>query len=253
MIPTLLANFFVIFASLFLLWLLSVRLRDASIIDPFWGFGFVMVAWTSLLVTGTGNFRAWLVMFLVSIWGLRLSGYLLWRNWGHEEDRRYAAMRNARGESFWWKSLYVVFWLQAALLWLISFPVQSTIALSNTELWWLDFVGITMFAIGLFFESVGDYQLSKFKADEDNRGKVLDRGLWRLTRHPNYFGDFCVWWGLFLVAAAAGCPWTIFSPIIMSFFLMRVSGVTMLERDIEERRPAYREYIQGTNAFFPGP
>ena len=131
------------------------------------------------------NARAWLMVALVSIWGLRLSAYLLWRNWGHDEDRRYRAMRDRRDESFWWTSLFIVFWLQAGLMWLISFPIQFVVATSTSELWWLDYVGFVCFSVGLFFESVSDFQLAKFLAEPNSRGKVLDRGLWGLTRHPN--------------------------------------------------------------------
>ena len=244
-------NLVAVFLLLSALWIVSVKIRDASIIDPFWGFGFVVVAWLSWFCFGTPSSRALLVTILVSLWGLRLSGYLLWRNLGHEEDRRYAAMREKRGDSFWWKSLFIVFWLQALLLVVISVPVQFSVT-STASIGWLDVVGCLLFGTGLFFETVGDWQLSRFKNNPDNSDKILDSGLWGLTRHPNYFGDFCVWWGLFLFAAAAGGWWTIFSPILMSVLLMRVSGVTLLESDIAERRPKYREYIQTTNAFFPG-
>ena len=241
-----------VFLLLFLLWIVSVRIRDASIIDPFWGFGFVVVAWVCWLRFGGSNPESGLVTFLVSIWGLRLSAYLLWRNLGHEEDRRYAAMREKRGDSFWWKSLYIVFWLQALLLVVISVPIQFSVTSTNGSIGWLVLMGCSVFAVGLFFETIGDWQLARFKANPANHGSILDTGLWGLTRHPNYFGDFCVWWGLYLVAAAAGGWWTVFSPVLMSFLLMRVSGVTLLESDIAERRPGYREYIQSTNAFFPG-
>ena len=241
-----------VFLLLFLLWIASVRIRDASIIDPFWGFGFVVVAWISYIRFGGTNPGPRLVTLLVTIWGQRLSGYLSWRNLGHEEDRRYAAMREKRGDSFWWKSLFIVFLLQAVLLVVISVPIQVAATSIRVGIGWLGIVGCVVFAVGLFFETVGDWQLARFKSDTANSGKILDTGLWGLTRHPNYFGDFCVWWGLYLIAAAAGGWWTIFSPILMSFLLMRVSGVRLLESDIVERRPEYREYIRSTNAFFPG-
>ena len=252
MLDVFLASLATIFLLLFGLWIVSVKIRDAGIIDPFWGFGFVVIAWLAFLRFGGSNPRAIMVTLLVSLWGLRLSGYLLFRNLGHEEDRRYAAMREKRGDSFWWKSLFIVFWLQALLLVVISVPIQFSLTSTRGDIGWLDIVGCIVFAVGLFFETVGDWQLAKFKSDPANSGKILDTGLWGLTRHPNYFGDFCVWWGLFLIAAAAGGWWTIFSPILMSFLLMRVSGVKLLESDIAERRPKYREYIESTNAFFPG-
>lgn len=253
-------NLLCLLSLLGLTWIISVWKRDAGIIDPIWGLGFVVVAWCTWFTSGFSestiiHVRACILCLLVTLWGLRLFGYLLWRNLGeHEEDRRYAAMRAARGDAFWWKSLYVVFGLQAGLLWIISFPIQMAIATDvGDPLGILDFVGIALWAIGLFFESVGDWQLMKFKSDPNNKGKVLDRGLWRYTRHPNYFGDFCVTWGFYCFAVAAGAPWTVFGPLLMSFFLLKVSGVAMLERDIGQRRPAYREYIERTNAFFPGP
>ena len=251
---TVLANLALTMALLTLLWGLSVRLRDVSIIDPYWGFGFAIVAWATFLLERPTGARSILICSLTTLWGLRLSGYLLWRNWGHEEDRRYRAMRDARGESFWYRSLWIVFWLQAALLWIISFPVQITMIADKTApLGILDWMGVLVWAIGFTFETVGDFQLSRFKADPANKGKVFDRGLWRYTRHPNYFGDFCIWWGLYMIAVSAGAWWTFFGPLLMSFFLLKVSGVAMLERTITERRPGYQEYIEKTNAFFPGP
>lgn len=248
-------NLALVLGLVVLLWAASVRLRDASIVDPFWGTGFVVVAWSTKLLGGSDHWRSWLLVCLVTAWGLRLSIYLLRRNMGHGEDRRYAAMRQRRGPSFWWVSLGTVFLLQGVLLWVISMPIQAgQIATpAHGGFGVFDGVGVVLFALGLFFESVGDWQLSRFRSDERNRGRVMDRGLWRYTRHPNYFGDFCVWWGLYLVAVAGGAWWTIFGPALMSFFLLRVSGVSLLERDITDRRPEYRRYQQATSAFFPRP
>jgi steroid 5-alpha reductase family enzyme len=151
-------------------------------------------------------------------------------------------------------SLLTVFGLQGFLLWIISMPIQiGPFSPSEAPLGWLDSLGVGIWAVGVFFESVGDWQLARFKSEPANRGKVMDRGLWAYTRHPNYFGDFCVWWGLYLVAAAGGAWWTVFGPLLMSFFLLKVSGVAMLERTITDRRPDYVDYIKRTNAFFPGP
>lgn len=236
-----------------LVWLLSLILRDASIIDPFWGMGFVLVAFVSLCVNHPSNPRAWLLTLLTSVWAARLSTYLLVRNWGHGEDRRYRAMREHHGARFWWVSLLTVFLLQAVLLWFVSLPIQAAACLSESAWSWLDLVGCLLWAVGVSFEALGDWQLARFKSDPRNAGAVMDRGLWRYTRHPNYFGDFCVWWGIFLIAAAGGAWWTVLSPVLMSLLLLRVSGVTLLESSIGERRPAYREYQARTNAFFPGP
>jgi steroid 5-alpha reductase family enzyme len=179
---------------------------------------------------------------------------LLCRNWGHGEDRRYAAMRSSYGGRFWWVSLFTVFLLQAIILWFVSLPIQLAAALNrSTTLGIVDALGTTLWLVGIIFETVGDWQLARFKRDPGNCGMVLNRGLWRYTRHPNYFGDFCAWWGLYLIAAAGGAWMTVFSPLLMSYLLLKVSGVRLLERTIADRRPDYVAYIARTNAFFPGP
>jgi steroid 5-alpha reductase family enzyme len=236
-----------------LLWLLSLWLRDVSIVDVFWGLGFVLVSWITVLSTGLQLDRSWLLVGMTSLWGVRLAAYLAWRNIGKGEDKRYAAMRDKRGSSFRWTSLFIVFWLQGAIMWVVALPLQLGIPQTDS-LSWLDAVGCLLWSVGLFFESVGDFQMARFKSDPSNRGKVFDRGLWRYTRHPNYFGDFLVWWGLFTVAWSAGAPWwTVISPALMSFFLLRVSGVTLLESSLRERTEGYREYVARTSAFFPLP
>ena len=236
------------------LWLVSLIKRDASIIDPVWGTGFALVSWVTLALVAQRTVHTWLLAALVTIWGLRLSIYLLWRNHGKGEDRRYRAMRDKHGPRFWWVSLFTVFWLQALILWFVSLTVQVGMdAGRNDILWPIVIVGVALWLIGFGFETIGDYQLAKFKSAPVNQGKVFDQGLWRYTRHPNYFGDFCIWWGLYLVASAAGAWWTVLSPALMSFLLMRVSGVTLLESDIADRRPEYADYQRRTNSFFPRP
>ncbi len=237
-----------------ILWLVSLKLRDASIIDPFWGLGFVLIVWTLAAWKSPIEPRHWLLAALTTLWGVRLAGYLFRRRRGHGEDRRYAAMRQRHGSSFGWISLWTVFWLQSIVLWFVSLPLQ--VAMLNREQpgWtWLDFLGLSVWLIGFLFETFGDWQLAKFIADPANRGRVLDRGLWRYTRHPNYFGDFCVWWGLYLIAAVGGGMWMIASPLAMSYLLLRVSGVGLLESTIRERRPEYAKYQARTSAFFPWP
>lgn len=237
----------------FLLWLVSVKLRDASIVDMVWGFGFVVITWIAF-ATGGGAFpRRVLMTTMVTLWGLRLTAYLTWRNLGKGEDYRYQAMRREHGERFPIVSLSRVFGLQSVVMWLVSFPVQAAqVAKEPTDLGVLDFVGIGFWAVGLFFEAVGDAQLARFKANPTNAGQVMNRGLWRYTRHPNYFGDFMVWWGFYFVALSTiSAWWTIFGPALMSFFLMRVSGVPLLEKSLRKNRPGYEEYIRRTNAFFP--
>ncbi len=252
----LLSSLLLVIATMTSLWLLSLARRDASIVDPFWGTGFVLVAWFTLLSTSSAqsSFRAWSLAVLTTVWGLRLSLYLLWRNWSHGEDRRYRAMREHHGPRFWWVSLLTVFLLQGLILWIVSMPIQAAmVAAKSKPLDWLDLAGVALCSVGLFFEAVGDFQMSRFQADPQNAGQVMDRGLWRLTRHPNYFGDFCVWWGLYLIAASGGATWTIFSPLLISFLLLKVSGVTLLEKTITSRRPEYAAYQMRTSSFFPWP
>jgi steroid 5-alpha reductase family enzyme len=191
------------------------------------------------------------MLALTALWCVRLSAYITWRNWGQPEDHRYQQIRARNQPGFVWKSLYLVFLLQGVLAWIVSLPLLAAIVLPR-PFDWLDIVGIAVVVFGTVFESVGDFQLSRFKSDPHSRGQVMDRGLWRYTRHPNYFGEFCVWWGFFLLALAAGGWWAVVSPLLMSFLLLKVSGVTLLEQDIGERRPAYCDYIARTNAFFPG-
>ena len=189
---------------------------------------------------------------MTTVWGLRLSLYLLRRNWGRGEDRRYRAMRDKHGSRFWWVSLGTVFLLQGAILWFVSLPLQAGVwPTPPAPLWWLDLVGCGLWTLGFAFEVVGDWQLARFTSDPDNHGRVLDRGLWRYTRHPNYFGDFCVWWGLFLIAAAAGAWWTIPGPLLMSLLLMRVSGVPLLEKDIADAGRVMRTTLPGPALSFP--
>jgi len=246
----------VVFGLMWLLWVVSLVKRDASIVDPFWGAGFAVVAWVAAAWHDFQGPRTLLLVGLTTAWGLRLSLHLLIRNRGEGEDYRYRAMRDKHGPRFWWVSGFTVFGLQAAIMWIVSWPIQFGGGLTTSSspgLGWLDFAGLAVWLIGFAFESVGDYQLAKFKSDAANRGRVLDSGLWRYTRHPNYFGDFCVWWGLFLVAAGGGAWWTILSPLLMSFLLIKVSGVSMLEKTISNRRPEYEAYIRRTSAFFPWP
>lgn len=233
-------------------WPVSILKKDVSIVDSLWSLFFVVAAVAYYVLTPETGPRAWCVVALVTVWGLRLSGYITWRNWGDGEDRRYAAMRERNDPGFWLKSLYIVFLLQAAIAWVVSLPLMGAIT-GQTPMGWLDAVGIFVFGIGLFFEAVGDTQLARFKANPDNKGKVMDTGLWRYTRHPNYFGDFCVWWGFYLIALSAGAWWSFIGPAIMTYALLKFSGVSLLESDIAERRPKYADYKRRTSAFFPLP
>lgn len=231
-------------------WVLSLFRRNVAIVDSVWSLMFIVAACVYAFGAARLGPRAVWVLVLVSAWGLRLSLYITVRNWGHGEDRRYQAIRARNEPNFALKSLYLIFVLQAALAWIISLPLLGAI-LNPSPLGNLDIAGAALWLIGFAFEAGGDWQLARFKANPANQGKVMDTGFWRLTRHPNYFGDFCVWWGFYLMAASAGAWWSIVGPLMLSGLLMRVSGVTLLETDIGERRPQYADYVQRTNAFFP--
>lgn len=242
-------------AAMSALWGLSLALRNASIVDIWWGPGFVLLAGCAAWLGAGGDpGRGALALGCVALWGLRLGAHLAWRNHGQGEDPRYRAMRRHWGERFGLVSLFTVFWLQGALMWFVSLPVQAVAVSPGGPLGRLDAFGATLVAIGLFFEAVGDLQLARFRADPVNAGRVMDRGLWRYTRHPNYFGDCCVWWGLYAIAAATPLGlWTVLSPAAMTFLLLRVSGVALLERSIGKRRPGYADYAARTSAFVPLP
>lgn len=243
----------VILAMMTALWLLSLRLRDASIVDPFWGTGFVVTHWVYFALTPDGYpVRKWLISLLVTVWGLRLSLHLLGRNKGKGEDFRYAKWRREAGASWWWRSYLKVFLLQGVIMWIVSAPLLAAqLYATPDQLTALDWIAIAVWGVGFFFEAVGDWQLARFKANPANKGKVLDTGVWRYTRHPNYFGDATQWWGFYLLAVAGGGFWSFFSPLLMTTLLVRVSGVALLEKTLTETRPQYREYIETTSAFVP--
>ena len=233
-------------------WLVSLVRRNVDVVDSLWSLLFLIalvVYWRLSPVQGE---RGWLLLALVGAWALRLCIYITARNWGHEEDRRYQAIRRRNDPGFAFKSLYLVFLFQALLAWVISLPLLGA-TLADVPLGPLDCLGAALWLIGFTFEAGGDWQLARFKRDPANAGKVMDRGFWRYTRHPNYFGDFAVWWGFYAIALSAGAWWSFVGPAFMSFLLLRVSGVRLLERDIGQRRPEYAEYVRRTNAFFPGP
>jgi steroid 5-alpha reductase family enzyme len=232
-------------------WMVSVAIRNVAFVDSLWSLFFLIAALTFALSVNWLGARGMLVTILVSIWAIRLSAYITARNWGQPEDYRYQAIRAKNEPGFAFKSLYIVFGLQGVLAWIIALPLLPAIT-SPGGIGTLEIVALALWIVGFIFEAGGDYQLSRFKADGGNRGRVLNSGLWRYTRHPNYFGDFCVWWAYYLFAVAAGGWWTILSPLLMSFLLLKVSGVAMLEKTITRRRPGYADYIQRTNAFFPG-
>ena len=234
------------------LWLISLPLRNASIVDVAWGPGFALQAAVYANLTPDGwEPRKVLVLVLVSVWAARLAVHVATRNAGKGEDYRYAAWRAQRGASWWWRSLFSVFVTQGLLGWFIGMPLLAAQAGGAPGWTLLDGVGVALWTIGFAFEAGGDWQLRRFLADAANRGRSLTTGLWRYTRHPNYFGDATQWWGLFAIAAAAGGWWSILSPVAMTFLIVRISGVGMLERTIAERRPDYARYMRTTSAFIP--
>jgi steroid 5-alpha reductase family enzyme len=245
----------VILALMTVLWLVSLLLRNSSIVDIFWGAGFVFAAWTCFALTPSGaEARRLAIAILTSLWGLRLTLHILRRNWGKPEDFRYQKWREESGANWWWFSFFKVFFLQGVLMWVISAPLLAAqISPQPASLGVLDLIGLLLWAIGFFFETVGDSELSRFINNPANKGKVMRYGLWRYTRHPNYFGDSTQWWGFYLFALAAGGWWTVFSPILMTFLLVKVSGVALLDKAMAKRKPGYLEYMQTTSSFFPWP
>jgi len=233
------------------LWLISLALKNASIVDIFWGIGFIIVTWVAYRLAPGYLPRKQLVAALVTIWGLRLAVHIGIRNWGKPEDFRYAQWRAENGTRWWWFSFLQVFFLQGVLMWIISAPLSAAqMSGFPAILTPLDFSGASLLTLGLIFESVGDFQLARFKMNPINKGKLLTTGLWKYTRHPNYFGEAVLWWGFYIIALGAGSWWTICSPILMTYLLMKVSGVAMLERTLKFK-PGYEEYMKRTNAFLP--
>jgi steroid 5-alpha reductase family enzyme len=238
-----------------LIWLLSLAIHDSSIVDIFWGLGFMAIVWSAPASGPEGLApRALLVALLVTTWGIRLSAHILWRNWGRGEDYRYRAWRDQAGATWWWRSYFKVFLVQGVVMWIVAAPVVAVLSRSaHPPLGWTDLLAVAVWAIGFGFETLGDMQLARFKANPANKGRLMTGGVWRYTRHPNYFGDSTVWWGHYLVAVACGAWWSVFSPVLMMYLLLRVSGVSMLERTLRDTKPGYRDYIESTSAFFPWP
>ena len=243
----------VIVGLMSLLWIISVIIRNVSIVDIFWGFGFVLANGFYFISTEGFLPRKIILLIMVSVWGLRLSGYLAWRNIGKGEDYRYQQFRSKYGEKrYWWISFFQTFLLQGVLMWLISAPLLGAQYYGpEKNLGILDYAGIIIWITGIIFEAGGDFQLARFKADPSNKGKVLSSGLWHYTRHPNYFGDSAVWWGYGLICLAAGSIIPVLGSLLMTALIIKVSGVALLEQNLKEKKPEYRDYIQRTSAFFP--
>ncbi len=245
-----------VFSSMLVLavvaWVLSIIIKNVSIVDSLWSLFFAVAAISYGLAVENLSAKGVVVIALVLIWALRLSIYITARNWGDGEDYRYQAIRRRNDPGFAFKSLYIVFGLQAVLAWIISLPLMPAI-LSSSSLGGVDMVALALWTVGFVFEAGGDYQLARFRKDPDSAGKVLNTGFWRYTRHPNYFGDCCIWWAYFLFAVTAGGWWSIIAPLLMTILLLKVSGVSLLEKTITSRRPEYADYQQRTSAFFPLP
>lgn len=233
-------------------WLVSLITRNVGIVDVFWGLAIAGAGVTWAVLSPVDAPRGTLVATLAVIWALRLGGHILWRGWGRPEDRRYREIRARNEPGFTVKSVYLVFGLQAVLAWLVAFPMIGT-ATSTAPLGVPDYAGLALWVTGFLFEAVADAQLAAFQRRDDAGRGVMSEGLWRYSRHPNYFGEFVLWWGVWLMAAGGGAWWTFFGPALLTFFLLKVSGVALTEKDIAGRRPEYQAYIRRTSAFFPAP
>lgn len=235
-----------------LLWLLSLRMRDVSIIDIFWGPGIAGVVDIAAILGQASGPRVSAVLLLVNLWAVRLAAHIFARHEG--EDHRYAAMRHQYGAQWWWWSLVQVFLLQAILIWFIAAPLVAAVMSGRGTIGAMDYLGIGIAALALVTEALADFQLARFRADPANKGKVMDRGLWGWSRHPNYFGEAMLWWGFFLIGYSASHAWWLaLSPLVVTFLLLKVSGVSLMEDRIEDRRPAYAAYKRRVSAFVPWP
>ena len=246
---------YIIIAISILTWLISVFISDVSIVDSVWSIMFLASASYYYSLLDEPSLRTNIIFAFIILWSLRLAIHLTWRNWGEPEDKRYQDIRKNYSPHFEYKSVYIIFLFQALLAWVISAPLyyafQSESNITPNSL--LDSVAIALFVIGFSFEAISDYQLNKFKSDSNNKDKVMNTGLWKYSRHPNYFGEFMIWWAFYLFVIPAAPVWVVASPLLMSWLLLKFSGVVMLEENITNRRPKYKDYIASTNVFFPGP
>ena len=252
-IAVMVINFSAVLAMMLLGWVVSLIYRNVTLVDSLWGLGFVLIAWLTFAMSDGFLGRRILVVLLVTLWGLRLSLHLSRRNWGHGEDPRYTAWRRKSGRRFWLVSLFKVFILQAVFLWVISLALQwSQISAVPDRFTAWDAIGLAVWVLGFIFEALADQQLYRFKSDPDNKGKVMDKGLWAFSRHPNYFGESTMWWGIFLIALSTPWGfWTVISPIVITVVLLKMTGVSLMEKTIVNTKPGYRDYIARTNAFIP--
>ena len=249
-VNTFLYTLVILFVIAFALWIVSWIKNDVGIVDSFWSLLILAAGLCFLFFADTTiTDRHTVIAIMLAVWAIRLAAHITWRNWGHEEDSRYQTIRKNNQPNFEFKSLYIVFLLQAFLALIIALPLMSIFS-SKTAISSLDYIAFALWLTGMFFETASDLQLARFKSSSSNQNKVLDSGLWRYTRHPNYFGEFCIWWAFFLFAVASGYWWSIVSPLLMTILLLKVSGVSLLESTISERRPQYASYCRTTSAFF---
>lgn len=246
-------NLMAVAAMMIVGWLVSLRQRNVTVVDSLWGTGFIVIAWGTYTMGDGYPARALLLAALTTIWGVRLTVYLHKRNHGKGEDPRYGSWRSEYGDRFWIVSLFNVFLVQALFMWIIALALQyGQMAPNPNRLTWLDGLGTAIWLTGFAFEAVGDYQLARFKSDPASKGKVMNRGLWAYTRHPNYFGEALIWWGIFIIVLSTPVSfWTIISPVLITVTLLKITGVTLTEKTILESKPQYRDYIRNTSAFFP--
>jgi steroid 5-alpha reductase family enzyme len=252
MIPIYIQGLILILGLMTTLWIVSVILKNVSIVDIFWGLGFVLVNTFYFFNTEASPAKT-ILLLLVAVWGLRLSVYLAWRNIGKPEDFRYQEFRKKYGESrYWWISFFQTFMLQGILMFIISLPLLGVNLYSTSQhLTVLDYLGILIWTVGFIFEAGGDMQLAQFKKNKANKGKVLNTGFWHYTRHPNYFGDSAVWWGYGLFCLSTGSYWYVAGSVIMTLLIIKVSGVALLEKSLKDQKPEYKKYISETSSFIP--
>ena len=242
---------FAIWVFVTMVWMYSLVKNDSGIMDIFWGIGFIIAGYFYISADYSTSIQPRLLFLLVLIWGFRLALHIGIRNTGRPEDARYAAWRTASGKKWWWFSYLKVFLLQGVVMWIVSLPLLTGLQ-DQSGLGLLDYAGILFWITGMYFETVGDWQLLQFKKKAENKGKVFKDGLWAYTRHPNYFGESLIWWGFTLIAIQGTTLWILVSPILMTFLLLKVSGVNMLDKLLSRTKPEYADYIRNTNAFIPG-
>jgi steroid 5-alpha reductase family enzyme len=234
-------------------WVFSLIKKNVTIADSLWGLGFVLIAWLTFFRTEGFLIRKLMITIPITLWGLRLFIHLCIRNWNKGEDPRYGQWRKKYGDSFWWVSLFKVFLVQSVFQWIIALGVQyGQIFSSPPHLTILDVLGLGIWSIGFIIESLADWQLKKFLADPSNKGKIMNRQLWKYSRHPNYFGETLIWWGFFVIVLPTPWGiWTIISPLLITYTLLRLTGVTLMEETLFAQNPEYQRYIEQTSSFIP--